>query len=123
MGGNVMNIWILLIPVVIIVASYFEIYRLKHITVAYKDEFGSVRGYAFYYAYPLKESWMNISEFEKYVAAKRKLSEVKIEQIKIRTKWKLRRAQDDERENNKLLQDYQKNAVYDKKQIIKQESC
>jgi hypothetical protein len=92
MGGNVMNIWILLIPVVIIVASYFEIYRLKHITVAYKDEFGHVRGYAFYYAYPLKESWMNISEFEKYVAAKRKLSEVKIEQIKIRTKWKLRRA-------------------------------
>jgi len=35
---------------------------------------------------------MNISEFEKYVAAKKKLSEVKIEQIKVKTAWKLRRS-------------------------------
>ncbi|WP_019555369.1 hypothetical protein [Propionispira raffinosivorans] len=87
-----MNIWIVAIPVVIIVASYFEVYKLKHITVAYKDNFGQVRGYAFYYAYPLKESWMNISEFEKYVATKKKLSEVKIEQIKVKSEWRLRRS-------------------------------
>ena len=96
-----MNIWIVVIPIAIIVASYFEIYRLKHITVAYKDEFGRIRGYAFYYAYPLKESWMNISEFEKYVAAKKKLSEVKIEQIKVKTAWKLRRLQGDAKADNK----------------------
>ena len=98
-----MNIWIVLIPVVIIVASYFEIYSLKHITVAYKDEFGQVRGYAFYYAYPLKESWMNIAEFEKYVAAKKKLTEVKIEQIKVKTEWKLRRSQDTKKEKSALV--------------------
>ncbi|WP_019554048.1 hypothetical protein [Propionispira raffinosivorans] len=86
-----MNVWIVLIPLVIIAASYFEIYRLKHITVAYKDDFGCVRGYAFDYAYPLQEKWMNISEFEKYVAAKKKLPEVKIERIKVKTEWKVRR--------------------------------
>jgi hypothetical protein len=86
-----MNVWLVLIPFVIIIASYFEVYRLKHITVAYKDDFGRIRGYAFDYAYPLQENWMNISEFEKYVAAKKQLSKVKIEQIKVKTEWKVRR--------------------------------
>jgi len=56
-----MHIWIVLITIVIIVAMYFEIYRLKHITVAYKDEDDVCLW---------KDRWMNISKFEKYVVAK-----------------------------------------------------
>ena len=38
------------IPILAIAASYFEIYKVKTITVAYQDQFGRVRGYKFDYA-------------------------------------------------------------------------
>jgi len=79
------------ISLMIIVTSYFEIYKVKHITVAYQDDFGRVKGYAFDYAYPAKENWMDISKFEKYVAEKKQLSQVKIMQLQVKTEWKLRR--------------------------------
>jgi hypothetical protein len=80
------------IPILAIAASYFEIYKVKTITVAYPDQFGRVRGYKFDFAYPAKENWMDISEFEKYVAAKKNLPEVKIIKMQVKTQWKLRRA-------------------------------
>lgn len=80
------------IPILAIAASYFEIYKVKTITVAYKDQFGNIRGYKFDYAYPAKENWMDISAFEKYVAAKKNLPEVRITRIQVKTRWKLRRA-------------------------------
>jgi len=83
---------IIIIPLTIIAASYFEIYKVKHITVAYEDGFGRVRGYEFNYAYPAKENWMDISKFEKYVAEKKKLPQVKITMMQVKTRWRLRRA-------------------------------
>lgn len=80
------------IPLLIIVASYFEIYKVKHITVTYQDDFGRVKAYAFNFAYPAKETWMDISKFEKYVAEKKKMQQVKITQLQVKTQWKLRRA-------------------------------
>lgn len=88
-----MNIWIALILIVIIVASsYFEIYRLKHITVAYKDEVGQVRGYKFDYADHWKERWLDIGLFERYVADKKKMPAVKITGIMVKSEWKIRRS-------------------------------
>lgn len=37
--------------IILIAVSYFEVYKVKHITVAYLDPFGQMRGYAFDYAY------------------------------------------------------------------------
>ena len=79
------------IPLLIIVASYFEIYKVKHITVTYQDDFGRVKAYAFDYAYPMKENWMDIQSFENYIADRKNLPQVKIMQMKVKTEWKLRR--------------------------------
>ena len=80
------------IPILAIAASYFEIYKIKTITVAYEDQFGSMRGYKFDYAYPAKENWMDIQSFEQYVAAKKNLPQVKITKMQVKTRWRLRRA-------------------------------
>ena len=79
------------IPILAIAASYFEIYKVKTITVAYKDQFGQVRGYKFDYAYSLKENWMDVESFEQYVAKKKNLPQVKITKMQVKTRWKLRR--------------------------------
>jgi len=80
------------VGIILIAVSYLEIYKVKHITVAYKDQFGRIKGYKIDYAYPAKENWMDISEFEKYVAKKKNLLEVKIIKMQVKTQWKLRKA-------------------------------
>lgn len=82
---------LIIIVLLVIAASYFEIYRIKHITVAYQDDFGRIKGYAFDYAYPMRESWMDIQSFEKYVAERKHLPQVKIMRMQVKTEWKLRR--------------------------------
>lgn len=81
-----------LITVVVIVVSYFKLYRLTNVTVAYQDSTGQVRGYAFDYAGHWNEDWLDISSWERYVAEKKNMPMVKIVKIKVNTKWKLRRA-------------------------------
>ncbi|MGL5270315.1 MAG: hypothetical protein ACRC7I_07220 [Selenomonadaceae bacterium] len=78
--------------IILIAVSYFEVYKVKHITVAYKDQFGQMKGFRIDYAYRAKENWMDISEFEKYVAEKKNLLEVKIIKMQVKTQWKLRKA-------------------------------
>ncbi len=78
--------------IILIAVSYFEVYKVKHITVAYLDPFGQMRGYAFDYAYRIEENWLNIKTFEQYIAKKKKLQQVRIMQLQVKTKWKLRRA-------------------------------
>lgn len=78
--------------IILIAISYFEVYKVKHITIAYQDAFGRVKGYAFEYAYRAKENWMDIQSFEKYVAEKKNLQQVKIMKMQVKTKWKLRKA-------------------------------
>ena len=81
-----------LIPVVLLVASCFELYRLTHVNVAYKDNLGQLRGYSFYYRYPWADSWMNIQEWEDKVAEIKKMPAVRIISIKVKSKWRIRRA-------------------------------
>lgn len=80
------------VGIILIAVSYFEVYKVKHITIAYQDTFGRVKGYAFEYAYRAKENWMDIQSFEKYVAKKKNLQQVKIMKMQVKTKWKLRKA-------------------------------
>ena len=80
------------VGIILIAVSYFEVYKVKHITVAYKDQFGQMKGFRIDYAYRAKENWMDISEFEKYVAEKKNLQQVKIMKMQVKTKWKLRKA-------------------------------
>ena len=80
------------VGIILIAVSYFEVYKVKHITIAYQDTFGRVKGYAFEYAYRAKENWMDIQSFEKYVAEKKNLQQVKIMKMQVKTKWKLRKA-------------------------------
>lgn len=83
---------LIIIALLIVVASFFELYKVKNITVAYQDHFGRIRGYKFDYAYPVKENWMDIQSFEQYVAAKKNLPQVKITKMQVKTRWRLRRA-------------------------------
>jgi len=83
---------LIIIALLIAGASFFEIYQIKNITVAYQDPFGKIRGYKFDYAYPARENWMDIQSFENYVAEKKKLSQVKITKMQVKTRWRLRRA-------------------------------
>jgi len=87
-----MTYLLLLIPVALIVASCFELYRFTRVTVAYTDNIGQLRGYAFDYVHRANEQWLDIQEWEQYVAAKKNMPIVKIVKIKIDTSWKLRRA-------------------------------
>ncbi len=51
---------LLLIPVALIVASCFELYRFTRVTVAYTDNIGQLRGYAFDYVHRANEQWLDI---------------------------------------------------------------
>lgn len=83
---------VLLVSVVFIAVSYFKLYRLSHVTVAYEDSIGQVRGYKFDYADHWKERWLDIGLFERYVADKKKMPAVKITGIMVKSEWKIRRS-------------------------------
>lgn len=86
-----MIIALIIVAVALIAVSYIEIYQLKHITVAYEDGNGNIKGYAINHTYPAKEKTLDISEFESFIAKKKNLPRVRILQMQVDTEWKLRR--------------------------------
>lgn len=80
-----------IVPVVLLTISFFELYRLSHVTVAYKDSIGQLKGYSFYYMHHWNDRWLNIQEWENRLAEVKNMPTVKIISIKINTKWRIRR--------------------------------
>ena len=59
------------IGLIIMAVSFFKIYRVKNITVAYKDQYGKIRGYEIKDIYNLTDPWINVETVEAYIAEKR----------------------------------------------------
>lgn len=87
--------WFLL-PVALLAAAYLEVYKLDHITVAYVSDGERMRGYTFDYTRKWNDVWLSITDFEHYVAARKGVPQVKILGMQVKSRWKVRRALEQE---------------------------